>query len=186
MMKILVRLYFLPLLILMPFLVAGALHAQDTPAPFSAFSLTAQPIALPGNHQTVAGTVAGITFTPTQNFDLREDNIIVPGQNLQAFLGGFNYRLPVISTKLNNISPNVNGYRFQFYVTGSVGVDRITLPDATRQHYAFLAGGGINYDITGSGTWTMGVEVRYAKFPGLANNTAIVSVGPTLHFPKVN
>jgi hypothetical protein len=145
------------------------------------FSFNLTPISLPGGKQTVAGTAAGMTFSPTPNFDLREDTIIAPGQNFQAFMGGVNYRLPVISTKLNNASPNVDGSRFQFYVTASVGIDRITLGD-TRQHYAFLAGGGINYDLTGSGKWTMGGEVRYAKFPGLLNNTVVVSLGPSIHF----
>jgi len=168
--------------VLMFLFLASVLHAQTPAPPLAMFSLTAQPVALPGNHQTVAGTVAGVTFTPTANFDLREDNILAPGQNFQGFFGGFNYRLPAISTKLNNVSPNVNGYRFDFYITASAGVDRITLPTNTAQHYAFLAGGGITYDLTNSGTWTLGVEVRYAKLPGLANNTAIVSVGPAWHF----
>jgi hypothetical protein len=153
------------------------LHAQA-----NTFSLTAQPISLPGGQQTVVGTIMGITFTPTVNLDLREDNILAPGNNFQGFFGGFNYRLPILSTKLNSVSPTVDGTRFQFYVTASVGVDRITLPTGTNQHYAVLAGGGVNYDLTGSGRWTFGGEVRYAKLPGLNNNTAIVSLGPSLHF----
>lgn len=171
-------------------LFAFSLHAQSstpttpsTPTGLSTFALTATPVALPGNHQTVAGTIAGLTFTPTQNFDLREDNILVPGQNFQGYFGGFNYRLPAISTAVNNVSPNLNGYRFQFYLTASMGVDRITPPNEnTAQHYAFLAGGGVNYMLTSGGMWTLGVEIRYAKFPGLANNTAIVSLGPSIHF----
>lgn len=149
------------------------------------FALTAQPIALPGGKQTVAGTLAGMALTVTDKFDLRNDNIIAPGNNFQGFFGGFNYRLPIISHKLNNASPTLNGERFQFYLTASVGIDRITpavKTDATKSHYAVLAGGGVNYDLTGSGHWTFGAEVRYAKLPGLQNNTAIVSVGPTLHF----
>jgi hypothetical protein len=164
-------------------LCSVSLRAQTPASPISTFSLTAQPIALPGNHQTVAGTVAGMTFTPTTNFDLREDNVIVPGQNFQGYFGGFNYRLPVISTAVNNISPNLNGYRFQFYLTGSAGVSIVSPPGGTSaSHYAFLAGGGITYDITQSGSFALGVEVRYAKLPGLANNTAIVSLGPSWHF----
>jgi hypothetical protein len=156
-------------------------HAQA--APVSAFSLTAQPVSLPGGKSTIVGMITGLTFTPTPNLDLREDNILAAGNNVQVFAGGFNYRLPVLSSKLNNVSPNLNGYRFQFYITASVGVDRITQVDGTTaQHYAVLAGGGLNYDVTGSGRWTFGGEVRYAKLPGFANSTAIVSVGPSLHF----
>ena len=145
------------------------------------FSLSLSPISLPGNKQTVVGTDSGFTFSPTAKLDLREDNILAPGQNFQGFFGGFNYRLPILQTKLNNASPNVNFLRFQFYLTASAGIDRITLAE-TRQHYAFLAGGGLLYDLTGSGTWTLGAEVRYAKFPGLSNSTAVVAAGPALHF----
>jgi hypothetical protein len=144
--------------------------------------LTVQPIALPGGGQTVAGTVAGMVLSVTPKLDLREDNVMVPGQNFQGFFGGFNYRLPAFSRVLDNASPNLNGYRFQAYVTASAGIDRIMGPVETRQHYAFLAGGGLNYDLTGTGRWTFGVEVRYGKLPGLANNTALVSVGPSLHW----
>lgn len=160
-------------------LVSISAKAQNS----STFSLTAQPLSLPGGKQTVVGTLSGMTLSITPNFDLRDDNIIAPGNNFQGFFGGFNYRLPVLGAKLNAVSPNINGNRFQFYLTGSVGVSRITsstLP--TVQHYAFLGGGGVNYDLTGSGRWTFGAEVRYAKLPGLNNNTAIVSVGPSLHF----
>jgi hypothetical protein len=175
------RVLMLPLLILA---LACAAFPQEPPAQSvtNAFSLTLAPISLPGGKQTVVGTDSGLTFSPTTNFDLREDNILAPGQNFQGFFGGINYRLPFLQTKLQNTSPTVNGYRFQFYVTASAGIDRITGPSSTTQHYAFMAGGGVNYDLTGSGTWTMGGEVRYAKFPGLNNNTVVVAVGPAVHF----
>jgi hypothetical protein len=163
------------------FLAALPVFAQTQPAPspVNTFALALSPISLPGNKQTVVGTASGATFTPTANFDVREDNLLASG--FQFFGGGFNYRLPVLQTKLNNASPNLNGFRFQFYLTGTVGVDRITVGQ-TAQHYAFLAGGGVNYDLTGSGTWTLGGEVRYAKFPGLNNNTVVVALGPAIHF----
>lgn len=156
--------------------------AQAPPPATQTFSLSAQAIALPGGHQTVAGMDAGVTFTPTPNLDLRDDNIVATGSSFTGFFGGINYRLPVLSTKLNNVSPNLNGARFQFYLTASAGVDRITSGATPVQHYAFLAGGGVNYDLTGSGSWTLGIEARYAKLPGFANNTAIVAVNPTFHF----
>lgn len=164
-------------------ILAVVLFAMGASGQSQTFSLTGQPIALPGGGQTVAGTLAGFTFTPTPNFDLKNTNLVANSGNFVGLYGGFNYRLPILSTKLNNISPNINGMRFQFYITGSAGIDRVT--DAAgnvRQHYSFLAGGGINYDLTNSGTWTLGGEVQYAKLPGLANNTAIVSFGPAWHF----
>jgi hypothetical protein len=158
-------------------IMAMPASAQNT------FSLTAQPIALPGGGQTVAAGITGMTFTPTPNFDLRQDTLLTTAGNLQGFFGGINYRLPILSTKLNNVSPQLNGLRFQFYLTGSVGVDRVdNKVGPVKQHYAFLGGGGFNYDFTGSGRWTFGAEVRYARLPGFANNTGIISAGPTLHW----
>lgn len=150
-------------------------------APSATFSLSAQAIALPGNKQTVAGTVIGGTFAITKNFSLREDNVLSPAANLQAYLGGVQYALPILSTKLNNVSSTLNGNLLQFYVTASVGVDHISSSGNDVQHYAFLGGGGINYDPTGSGKFSANlIEVRYAKLPGYANSTAIVSSGVKL------
>lgn len=151
------------------------------------FSLTSTAMALPGGKSTVAATDQGFSFTPTPNFDLRYDTFIAPNPNssstFTAFFGGFNYRLPILSTKVNNVSPTINGFRFQFYITGSAGVDRVTdSSGVTKQHYSFLGGGGVNYDLTQSGKWTLGVEAEYAKLPGLVNNTAVVKFGPAIHF----
>src|SRR5207253_2350321 len=99
----------------------------------------------------------------------------------QFYGGGFNYRLPILETKLNNFSSTLNGMRFQFYLTASAGISRITTANPT-QHYGFFGGAGVNYDLTSSGTWTLGAEVRYAKLPGLNNNTAVVTMGPAFHF----
>lgn len=155
----------------------------------STFSLTASPIALPAGGHTVAGSISGFTFAPTPNFELREDNLIVSGPaavpgNAMGFYGGFSYYLPVLSTKLNNASPNVNGFRFRFHLTASFGVDRYgDSAGNTLQHYSALAGGGAEYDLTGSGKWSMAVEIRAARLPGIANGwTTVVSLGPALHF----
>lgn len=156
--------------------------APSSPA-INTFSLNATPISLPGNHSTVAGVDAGMTLTLTSNFDLRDDNVLSGDGFMQYFGGGFNYRLPAVSKWLNNASPNLNGYDFQFYLTGSAGIDRVGVNTAaTTQHYAFLAGGGVNYMIAGSNTWALGAEVQYAKLPGYNNNTVVVKVGPSVHF----
>lgn len=145
------------------------------------FSLTAEPLMVPGSKtggQTLAAAVTGIAMTVTPNFDLRQDNVITSDGNLQGYFGGFNYRLPVLSRGLNNTSSTLNGYNFAFYLTASAGQDRV----GKDSHYAFLAGGGLNYKMGKSGTWTFGAEVRYAKLPGYRNNTILISVGPSLHF----
>lgn len=143
-------------------------------------SFTATAIALPGGGTTIAAAETGVLVNVTNNFSLRDKNVV--GSNFQYFGGGFNYYLPSLSTALNNISPTLDGLRFQFWITGSAGVDRVTQSSLTNEHYAFTAGGGVSYALSASGTWTLGAEVEYAKFPGLANNTAIVKLGPSIHF----
>ena len=165
--------------------VAGMAVAQTSSPNVQTFSLTSSAVSLPGGKSTVMANDTGATFSITSNFQLRSDNIVTPASSsvLQgAYFGGFNYFLPVFSTKLNNMSPNLNGARFHFYVTGSFGVDRVSSGSDVKQHYAALAGGGVYYDLTNSGSWTLGVEGRYAKLPGYANSTAIVSFGPSFHF----
>lgn len=167
------------------FFTALTVFAQSSPTETSApptnsgsFSLSAQAVALPGGGQTVAATDVGATYQITTNFSLRDDNILAPSNGMQFYGGGGNYFLPtrfLKSTKLNPLS-------FQPYVTGSVGIDRI-VPAAgpSQQHIAVLIGGGLNYK-PASGMWINLFEARYAKLPGLANNTAIISSGFTLRF----
>ncbi len=78
----------------------------------------------------------------------------------------------------------LNPSAFQLYVTGSVGVDDVSEANGpTKQHIAVLAGGGLNYDPTGTGKFSVNlVEVRYARLPGVENNTAIVASGLRLSF----
>ncbi len=166
------------LVTLFAFAVLAVSAVAQTPPTPQTFSLTASAISLPGGGHTVAGTVAGATLNVTQNVALRSDNIIANGSDFKGFFGGFNYQLPVLGKKLNNASPNLDGARFHFYVTASAGVDQV----GDKQHYAFLAGGGVYYDLTSSGSWNFGGEVRWAKLPGLANNTAIVTAGPSFRF----
>lgn len=160
------------------FLLAGVAEAQTSTPSVQTFSLTSSALSLPGGGKTVAATNAGATFNVTTNLQLRSDNILTTDGSFYGYFGGVNYFLPVLGRKLNDISPNLSGGRFHFYVTGSAGVDQAY----GKQHYAFLAGGGVFYDLTASGKWTLGGEARYAKLPGYANNTAIVSVGPAFHF----
>lgn len=160
--------------------------AQDTPpavAPSSTFSLSAQAIALPGNHQTVAGTIMGAKFNLSPNLALRSDNLLVPASDLQGYYGGFDYVLPSISNKIQNTSSTLDGNHLQVYLTASAGINRIVPAVGTsQQHYSFLAGGGLRYDPLGSKNFSVNVEVRWAKLPGYANSTVIVSASPTLRF----
>lgn len=158
-------------------LFSGASFAQTVATPVA---LTATAVSLPGNQTTVAAAETGFLVNVTNNFSLRDKTLV--GSNFQYFGGGFNYYLPSLSTALNNISPTLNGLKFQFWITGSAGVDRVTQGSSTNEHYGFTAGGGVSYALSASGAWTLGAEVEYVKFPGLTNNSAIVKLGPTLHF----
>jgi hypothetical protein len=160
------------------FALAVCAFGQTSAPTVSSFTLALSPISLPGNHQTVAGTEAGLSLGVTQNLDVIDQNIVAPGDNFQYFGGGVQYRLPVLSTKLNNASPNLNGLKFQFGLKASVGVDRLTAINA--QHWAFTAGGFVNYSI--NNTWAFGGQVEYGHFSGFNQRAVLVSVGPQLHF----
>lgn len=157
---------------------ASASQPSGPPTNQSSFSLNAQAVALPGGGQTVAATDVGFTKAITPNFSLRDDNILAPSNGMQFYGGGGNYFLPTSFLKKTLLNPA----SFQPYVTATVGVDRIVpATGSSQQHIGFLIGGGLNYK-PASGVWVNLFEARYAKLPGLANNTAIVSTGFTLSF----
>ena len=142
------------LLAAIPLVAQTAPTVSPSPAPskWTNFSMVGSAMSLPVKGYTSIGTEVGATFNLTTNFALRESNILTPGANFQFYGGGFN-------------------------------TDIISPPNASsHQHYAFKAGGGVRYDLTGKGTWTFGGEVEYAKLPGLINNTWIAKLGPALHF----
>ncbi|MGH9452363.1 MAG: hypothetical protein ACRD2O_00155 [Terriglobia bacterium] len=128
---------------------------------------------------TVPGTDVVARFTVKGNVSLRSDNILAPGANFQGYFGGVQYPLGaslLAKTNLKQLDP---------YVTGSVGVDRIVAATGPSQaHIAFLAGGGLNWKPASGGLEINLVEVRYARLPGFASNTAIVSGGISYFFGK--
>lgn len=164
-------------------LLSVAAFAQS-PVPTQTFSFQSSAIALPGGKQTVAANDSGVMFAVTPNFTLRSDAVLSPGTPFSGYFGGLQYYLPALSKGLNNMSSFLNGNAFQFYLVGEAGIDRIDDgSNPVRQHYAFLAGGGVNYDPTASGHFTVNlIEVRYAKLPGYQNNTAIVKSGISVGF----
>lgn len=160
-------------------------NCQTTPSPaFSTqtFSFQANAVALPGGKSTLAAALTGETLQVTTNFGLRQTNLV--GSGVTAFYGGIDYTVAPFSKWLDNLSPTLDGYNFQLQLTGSAGVDRVTPAGSTTiaQHYSFLAGGRLSYAIAGSNIWGLVADIEYAKLPGLANNTVIVSVGPTINF----
>jgi len=165
-------------------LLCGFALAQSPPAaPVSQpWSATTSVLSLPGNHQTIAASDSGIAFTPTPNLDVLDRNLLSTDGALRYFGGGVNYRIAWLNKKLDTISPNVNFLRVQTFVTASAGIAQVTLAGVTKNHYGFMAGGGVNYMLTQNGSWTLGGSVEWAKFPGYQNNGLIVKFGPTFHF----
>lgn len=143
----------------------------------TSFTVNLTPITLPGGHSSVAGIESGMTLKLTNNFDVRESNLTSTG--LQFYGAGLNYHLPFLSTKLNNVSPNINGLLFDFYLTGTVGTV-LTPTSPAGGHWGERVGGGFDYSL--NGTWSLGAEVQYFKAPGYANNTYTVALGPKIHF----
>jgi len=187
------------------FACVSTARAQATPAEpapaftTQSFSFQANAIALPGGGSTTAGALTGVTLGITPNVSLRNTDFVASSGNATGYFGGVDYTVSAFSKWLNNISPNLNGYNFQFQLTASFGVDRIdsaamtaserirrftttSTTAGTVQHYAWLAGGRLNYAVNGSQNFGLGVEIQYARLPGFANNTAIVSFGPNFHF----
>lgn len=155
--------------------------AQTTPAAAvpvtQTWSAQMSAVALPGGKNSIAGTDAGISFTPSPNLDLFDRNLLSSDGTLKYFAGGFNYRFPAISVAANNASQNVNFLRVQFFATGSFGVAQVN----SVNHYGFTAGGGVNYELTQGGAWTLGGKAEYAHFPDYPGH-AIVEINTGFHF----
>ena len=163
--------------------LAQATTSTPTPQPVTqTWSLSTSVVSLPGNKQTIAAIDSGISFTPTPNLDLFDRNLLGSDGTLKYFAGGVNYRLAWLNKKVDSISPNVNFLRVQFFTTASAGVDQVSLAGVTKNHYGFTVGGGVNYMLNQSGSWTLGGKVEYAKFPGYQNNTWIAVINPAFHF----
>lgn len=165
-----------------PVLLVATAFAQTAPNPnlniatnSGQFTLSASAIALGAKNGTVAATDVGGTFAVSKNLSLRSDNIL--SSDTQGYFGGIQYFLS--SSKLlakTNFDPST----FQFYVTGSGGYVFI----GANKHPGFLAGGGVNFDPTHTGKFTVNlVEVRAARLPYVQSGvTALVSGGVKIGF----
>jgi hypothetical protein len=157
---------------------------EPTPAPSTnstSFTISANVVSLPAGGITSAATDVGQTFAVTPNLFLRGDEILAPAVNLSGYFGGIQYALPTAKILAKT---NLDPAHFQFYITGSGGQARVTVgANPVTTHFAALAGGGINYDPTGKGRFSVNLaEVRWAKFPGLSNSTVLVSSGLKIGF----
>jgi hypothetical protein len=149
---------------------------NPTPGTETSFTMNLTPVTLPNNRTTLTGVASGIAFTITPSLDVKELNLA--SSNLQYYSGGFNYRLPMITKALNNVSPNVNFLALQFYAQATVGA--LYSNGGSTSHWGLTAGGGVDYYINNA--WSFGGEADYFKFPTYKNNGLMLFVGPKLHF----
>ena len=158
-----------------------ASFAQTTPAP-SAFPETTvtfnlSPVSLPGVKSTIGGAETDVLIAPSPEFQLGETTLT--GSSLLFVGGRGQYTIKPISTWLQNHSPNLNGYQFQFGVTSSLGVVK-PIGQTGTAHWGERAGAFVNYAINGQ--WGMGVDAEWGNFPGVQHNTWTLAFGPDFHF----
>jgi hypothetical protein len=159
------------------FAQTAAPAAPASAFPTTTFSVSLTPISLPGGRTSVMGTENGVALAITPKFTAQNFNIVSTTFNYFA-LGG-KYFIPSLSKALNNASPTLKGFNFQFYLTANVGAVKV-LGGPPAGHWGETVGGGINYALNGS--VGLGVEAQYAKLPGYGNNTYLVAFGPNFHF----
>jgi hypothetical protein len=150
--------------------------AQDVPVT-QTWSVNVQGVALPGGKTTLSGVDAGLAFTPSPNLDLFERNVLSSDRTLVFNGGGLRYRFPAFSFAANNASQNVNFLRVQFSLAGTFGMAQVN----GGNHYGYLVGPRVDYQLTKGGAWTMGGSVEYAHFPGYPVK-AVIELGSAFHF----
>lgn len=154
------------LFLLSVFLALPLLALAQDPAPNPAtnqpnFSLAVSLLGGSLGSESNPGTDIGANFAANLVFPkiptgwyLRSDNFIIPGASLQGFFGGVQGPLPVVHKYFNEKS-------FQPYIVGGIGAWLQTVGADTRRSIGYNAGGGLNYDPTGTGKFSINlIEVR--------------------------
>jgi len=154
---------------------------QTTTQPTSAFTETTvnfnlTPVNLPGlNSLTGAETDGKVQFT--NNFDGGPTSLL---SNTFVFAGGRgDYLIQPLSKLLNNLSPSLNGYQFQFGATGSIGVVK-PVGSSGSSRWGERVGMFINYKL--SATTGLALEIQANNFPGYSRWTPSFAFGPNFHF----
>jgi hypothetical protein len=110
------------------------------------FTVSAKIVPLFTKTGTVAASDVGGTFAITPNLSLRSDNIVSGTQ--QGYFGGLQY---FISSKGVLAKTNFDPSTFQFYLAASGGL----IHNGTTQRPGLLAKGGVNFDPTHKGKFTV-------------------------------
>lgn len=159
------------------FLFALPAFAQSTPPSPVTITVSAKAIGSFSQGQEIAATDAVGMLGLTTNFSIRSDNIITADG--QSFLNGVQYVIPPLGKAIAKTNlPN----KFQVYVTGGIGVTR----NQTSQAVAGTAGGGINYDPSATGHFSVNlIEGRWvSQLPGSTRlgSGVVISSGLSLTF----
>jgi len=168
--------------VIVSLILIGVMLGQSTPPNTSAFpsttvSFNLSPITLPGVKSTVAGAETDVLLTPSNSFQVGETTLT---SSSMIFVGGRgNYVIKSVSDFIQNHSPNLNGYQFQFGFTGSVGVVK-PVGVVGNPHWGERGGVFLNYAVNGQ--WGMGVDAEWGNFPGVQHNTWTFAFGPNFHF----
>jgi hypothetical protein len=135
--------------------------AQTTPAPPAdappppvingPFAISAGTMTINSKGQTVAAATIQGLLAVTTNFRVRDDNILAPSVSYNSFMGGQEYSF-LHYIKNSKLKPNT----WDAYEFAEAGPNRITLASGViAQHIGFHFGGGLRYDPSGSGNFSM-------------------------------
>lgn len=151
-------------LALLSIFLALPLFAQTPPQPSTTLpNFTLNISALGGSFGggSNPGTDIGANFAANlvipkipAGWQFRSDNFIIPANSTQGYFGGMQGPVPYVAKYFNQKS-------FQPYIVGSVGVWRQSVGSDTAQSVGYAAGGGLNFDPTGTGKFSINLfEVR--------------------------
>lgn len=156
-------------MILLALLLPLGARAQGTPAApvdlTTLFAVGTDAVALHLGGQTVAAADAFGEFAITNKVTLRSDSILAPANGFQGYYGRAKYILPLDALFAKTNLPKKT---FQAYIGGGGGIVRFvpaTGPGKARP--SFLAGGGLKYDPTASGKFTITLlDANYVNASG--------------------
>jgi len=160
--------------------LSTAAFAQTPPTSTFSIEASVAPISCGSADCTTPATDIGWTLALLNNFDIRQDNILVPSTSVTYAGAGGNYYLPTAWLNKTKLPKN----SFQPYLTGSLGVVHIApIGVPASQHLGGLIGGGLNYSPNANGHFTVSIgELRWADWTGYNKSMVIFSSGIGWHF----
>lgn len=163
--------------------VASAFGQAAAPAPTPVFSdttvtLNLTPLTFPGSRAaSLSGIETDILWNPTPNNAIGPTTLV--GSSFSFVGARYNRVIPQFGKLINELSPNINGYQLQLYLTASAGAVRSSQTPASGL-WGQRAGVGVNYGI--NSTWGIGFEAQANHFPGGVGWAPSFVIGPNFHF----